>query len=72
MLGGEEWGLGAWWVFRPGGHQLDWSDMFISQLSQTSLTVLDHLLHRSMFLKCFQDLILTERNKCTNIVEIGN
>lgn len=65
MLGGEERGLGAWWVFRPGSHQLDRSDVFIGQLPQTSLTVLDHLLHCCMLLKRFPDLGLTERERCT-------
>lgn len=46
MLGGEERRLGACWVFRLGGHELDWSHMFVSQLPQTGLSILDHLLHR--------------------------
>lgn len=63
VLRGEEWGLGAWGVLRPGGHQLHWSDVFISQLSQANLTSLDHLLHSDVFLKCFHYLILREREK---------
>lgn len=58
---GEEWGLGSRCVFRPGGHQLYRSHMFISQLPQTSLAVLDHLLHYCMLLKCFDYLSLRER-----------
>lgn len=65
MLGGEERGLGAWWVFRPGGHQLDRSHMFVSQLPKTSLSVLDHLLHCCMLLKRFPYLGLTGPGKNT-------
>lgn len=57
MLGGEEWG--ARWVFRPGGHQLDRSHVFVSQLPQTSLSVLDRLLQRYMLIECFRYLSLT-------------
>ena len=65
MLWGEEWGLRAWWVFRSGGHQLDRSHMFVSQLLQTSLSVLDHLLHCCVLFKRFLNLSLTERHKGT-------
>ncbi len=65
VLGGEERGLGALWVFRPGGHQLDRSHMFVSQLPETSLSVLDHLLHCCMLLKRFLYLSLTDREKDT-------
>lgn len=61
MLGGEERGLGAWWVFRPGGHQLDGPHVFVGQLPQTGLPVLDHLLNGCMLLKRFHYLGLAER-----------
>lgn len=63
MLGGEEWGLGARWVFGPRGHQLDRSHVFVGQLPEGSLSVLDHLLHRCMLLKRFPYLGLTERER---------
>lgn len=63
MLGGEERRLGACWVLRPRGHQLDRSHMFVSQLPQTGLSVLDHLLHRYMLLKCFPNLGLPETDE---------
>lgn len=63
VLGGEERGLGAWRVFRPWGHQLDRSNVFIGQLPQGSLSVLDHLLHCCMLLKCFPNLDLTETER---------
>lgn len=61
MFGGEERGLGVWWVFWSGGHQLDGSHMFISQFPQGSLSVLNHLMHRCIFLKGFTNLSLTQR-----------
>lgn len=65
MLGGEEWGLGARGVFLPRGHELDRSNMFISQLPQTSLSVLDHLLHHCMLVKRLPYLGLTDQDKDT-------
>ena len=63
MLGGEEGGLGARWVFGPRGHQLDRSHVFVGQLPERSLSVLDHLLHRGMLLKRFPYLGLTESER---------
>lgn len=60
MLGGEEWRFGAGWVFWPGGHQLDGSHVFISQLPERSLSILYHLLHGCMLLKCFPNLSLKQ------------
>lgn len=63
MLGGEYWRFGARWVLSTRGHQLDRSDVFVGQLPQTSLSVLDHLLHRCVLLKRFIYLPLTDENK---------
>lgn len=56
----REGGFGAWWVFRPGGHQLDRSHLLVGQFPQTSLSILDHLLHRYMLLKRFPYLGLAD------------
>lgn len=59
----REGGFGAWWVFRPGGHQLDWSHLLVGQFPQTSLSILDHLLHGYMLLKGFLYLGLADTQK---------
>lgn len=65
MFGGEQGRLaalrelvGLW----PGGHQLNWSDLYIRQLPQTLLSVSDHGLHRVQLL-CYHGNLGLETKK---------
>lgn len=63
VLWGEERGLGARGVFGPRGHQLDGPYVLVSQLSQTRLSVLDHLLNGCVLVKGLGYLSLAETDK---------